>query len=521
MLRLLFLTSFILFSSSSLASATNPKIQEKINTVFSDLEHEAFSKNSLQRAQSKLQSAKHPSTLTANILLAQYEIKSKTLVKGLLAQLGEEAKEHPRNTEEFSSKDIDEVVNLYDGSSASLAETLFWLRGQESSKHIDWGTSSPYFTIPCNYFYRHSDIGQFTKFGGRHRHRHSRPILDISCHNNADFKETYPNIFALWTLGRDVAFQSPSCGTIYKDHAASRRFSLYKLFYRPSEFRKKTLNFNQKNRSLENLRNTALFDWALVGRQNYETFLELETLYDAAKLELAAYFEKNFDYPEGTLSPLIPHMLLSQIHGGARQPSFSRALDSSLTGQRDIRATLLSGELPSEEELLMHKDNIAAEIKPHMISHAGFPEPLLHISVKNSPSLQKMIALGYDIEAKGALGKTALMVAAQDDNYIAAQTLIEAGANVNAKSAHPNDIPHNGKGGSRCFAYNVKTGERTALNYAVSEASEAVVNLLLENGAKTNTLDSSGYSIGDYLDGTGPTAKNSKISAKFRDMILK
>ena len=196
-------------------------------------------------------------------------------------------------------------------------------------------------------------------------------------------------------------------------------------------------------------------------------------------------------------------------------------MNKSLEGQRKIRSDILSGESVTPEDLALFKNlNFESEKENKRffdISKAGEPEPLLHLAIGRDDLFQEMIEIGFDIEARDALGKTTLMAAVQENNFEATKKLMAAGAAVNAVSLNPKDIV----GNSGCSSpYKIGTGERSPLNYALSESSEDIVKLLLEAGAKINHVDSAGNTILDYFDGKGPTEKNLKLSDGLRDLLI-
>ena len=499
----------------------------KIQSVFKQIQDENYTPDSVKQALADLDAIGTRDALTASIIMSHYELATHDTTNARLSLLGERAKTFLDTYEPASESDIDQFVELYDGTSSSLVKAFYGLIGAEKNKNIAWKNrverydKAPRFGVPCNFFFRHPDVGRFTIYHGKFGHRYAIPLLEIDCETNKTFKDENENIFSFWLYGGTITdYVSSSCGTIHRDHAATKRQAKTAIFYRPYDY-KKFIEGWKGAPDLGNLRKTALYDWALVGRSNYNSFLELDALYQPAREDLEAYYQKYFSFSAADAQYMSAYALLSQLHGASRQTSFSRAMNKSLEGQRKIRSDILSGESVTPEDLALFKNlNFESEKENKRffdISLAGEPEPLLHLAIGRDDLFQEMIEIGFDIEARDALGKTTLMAAVQENNFEATKKLMAAGAAVNAVSLNPKDIV----GNSGCSSpYKVGTGERSPLNYALSESSEDIVKLLLEAGAKINHVDSAGNTILDYFDGKGPTEKNLKLSDGLRDLLI-
>ena len=511
MLRIfvLFLSAFFYLNNTAHANSTaNSDTHWTIHFAFEYIKEQDYSSESLHKALLELKNANTRPALAAAIIISQYEEMSPTLTKGLIDQLSEKTRKLKLSKISEKSSAPSEFVyeNPYDGSNESLAEALFPMQ------RIGDEFNSLSFLIPCRYFYRHPDIGILTRYVGAYNHRWDVPGFEISCHTDKSFAETSYATFR--SAGLSITGRPPECGSIYRDYAASRRKASTRALFRPSELEKALKIWSENNSLSENLRDAPLHDWALMERKNYKTFLELEILFEAAKSERVEYYKKHFKYATERAQPIATAALLRQINLGAYGHRHSRATNALLEGQREIRADILSGQHISDEDLEAFKNAYPLSVKASQVSIAGFPQPLLHLAIDNPQTLIRMIALGYDIDVRDTLGKTALMVAAQEDNFAAVATLLENGADVNAVSFHPKNIIANDyESNSLCRgAYTINTGERTALHYALSEASASVVNLIIENGANIDVLDSAGNTMLDYFNGTGPTKKNEKLS---------
>lgn len=99
--------------------------------------------------------------------------------------------------------------------------------------------------------------------------------------------------------------------------------------------------------------------------------------------------------------------------------------------------------------------------------------------------LALMLQEAEEVEDFNRFYKSALMNAAHRNSLESVRLLVEAGAQVNARTMV-------GQG-------NTMIGNRVALHYALENASEELVAFLLENGADTLAIDSRNRSVQEYL----------------------
>jgi uncharacterized protein YecT (DUF1311 family) len=140
-------------------------------------------------------------------------------------------------------------------------------------------------------------------------------------------------------------------------------------------------------------------------------------------------------------------------------------------------------------------------------------EPLLSRAAENPGAVRMLLATHVDPNATNDFGKTPLMTAAQFDQGETLQLLIKAGAQINAQSLPPDEIPNNDTDSEQaCTENQIKHGTRTALMYAAANGGLATIRLLLAAGADTRLKDSEGNTALDYLTGKGPVPANPKLS---------
>jgi len=265
------LSAFFYLNNTAHANLTaNSDTNWTIHFAFEYIEEQDYSSESLRKALLELKNANTRPALAAAIIISHYEEMSPTLTKGLIDQLSVKT-EALRQLEtenpvwvEFSGANFKDYFDPYDGSNETLANSLIVLQ------QIGREYNSLSFTIPCEYFYRHPDIGILTHFVGMHRHRNARSSFEISCHTDKSFTGAGPNYFAFRTAGLSITARPPECGSIYRDNAAGRRIASTQALFRPYESEKRIKYFAKDNPLSESLLDAPLYDWALMGRQNYK-----------------------------------------------------------------------------------------------------------------------------------------------------------------------------------------------------------------------------------------------------------
>jgi hypothetical protein len=124
-----------------------------------------------------------------------------------------------------------------------------------------------------------------------------------------------------------------------------------------------------------------------------------------------------------------------------------------------------------------------------------YDEPLPTYALEHPAVLRMLLDMGFDPDAFGESGRTALMTAARLDLVDAASLLLERGAKVDLGAGDAVAEPY-AEGDALCLkAGNPPDGDtpgRTALSYAAESASPAMVRLLLGHGADRAQTDSAG-----------------------------
>lgn len=496
-------------------------MRSNVSAVFQRVDDAKYSDYSLYEAFETLKTIEHPSARAGEALLYHFERDDTAGAKKQLNVLSEKAV--AGGHVDTLSDPLD--VGDYDGSDLSLAQNLIELAGLRRP-FSPWGAKDPGFALPCGFFKRHPMVGQLT-FGNTVNHRNDRPIFPIDCYGILA-TESLPAVNAFWQLGRSISRDAADCGTIYRDRAAGLRINFQAILYRPQ-----TAVFLEYEGEGE-LVDSTLYTWALTGRSNYRTYLKLEEHYNRARYELAEYYVTVFGLTEDEAWKIAAPALLSQLLGARFGEGVTPVQVDSLNANRDLRARILRGdviraeELPAPEDLRKVPD---FEVEPYdspqlYIPKSGWPEPLVHLAIAQPQTLAAFLSRGYKADTRDALGKTTLMAAAQDNNLAAVKALLAAGAEINAVSTHPEDIPtnsidENGDPQYRCTgAYIVTTGARSPLMYALLEADDALVRHLIEAGADLHASDSRGNSVADYVRGDGPAPVSRNLSEDFKIELI-
>jgi hypothetical protein len=115
----------------------------------------------------------------------------------------------------------------------------------------------------------------------------------------------------------------------------------------------------------------------------------------------------------------------------------------------------------------------------------------LMLAAPDPEIISLLLKSGAAVDAKNAFGKTALMYAIQERNTKSVSVLLDAHADVNAKTNE--DI--------QCSA--LKAGGRTPLMYAAWQGTPAIAKMLADAGARVDEKDTNGETAADYLKRNG------------------
>ncbi len=248
-----------------------------------------------------------------------------------------------------------------------------------------------------------------------------------------------------------------------------------------------------------------LESWAMESYPNYMYFSKVINHgigFDRAVEELTRHYVKNFSVWEKD----------ARFH--AYYVMTPRAAKSLPVDKKTLRYKILSGA-PADE--------IKALIESKKAKGEKFDEPetpqasdeILMIAIHRPDVLKMLIencaqsscsGLDTDVNAGNEFGKTALMYAAQYGFPDSVKILLDAGADINARTNQTHTKE------ALCLErICMLNAERTALMYAVQEGNLDIARYLVEKGADINLQDSQKMTVFDYLSGKAPLYGNFRI----------
>jgi hypothetical protein len=237
--------------------------------------------------------------------------------------------------------------------------------------------------------------------------------------------------------------------------------------------------------------------WGYTSLNNYVVSLRMRKLYIAARDQLATYYRK--------------HMQLNRADSksAAKAALFQATFGGNCGGDvpaKSLRRMLLEhASLQDINQQLSTGDDAGASELAACSQYAGL-DPLLLVAVADPPAFSLVMQHEPDINKRNAIGKTALMEAAQFDQPGIVGLLLEHHASVNATTWGDQDGLKPPLGNDA----------RTALMYAAANGSLKLINALLAAGADPYQADTKGYRAIDYLLGYGPTPPNPHLSERQR-----
>ena len=188
------------------------------------------------------------------------------------------------------------------------------------------------------------------------------------------------------------------------------------------------------------------------------------------------------DEPPARIKSYAPRYPLFPSAGDVeRGRKFETAHSAALNGAPTaVVDDLMRYELANGERRLVR----AAGGETVLMAAAGSPE-----------TVSLLLASGVDPKQTDGRGRTALMAAALTNQVESAKLLIQAGADVNAKTIALPFVLDTEK-----QVMDNRVGGRTALMVAASHAQPEMAKLLLEHGALLPDYDSSGRDVCKYVD---------------------
>lgn len=436
-----------------------------------------------------------------------------TTIRRLQAALYKKAKSSPRRVFDFP-------LTPYNGSDASLVSTI-----QMAS---ETGVAITGYTIPCAILLAHPVLLDATdSYYGSNRDNfmpRSGCLSGYGGHPPAEFPEQAISTFETAATKADGNFLATMDGSMVYGLIARQKstYSSVQLdphfFLQPRKYSYPSAPFDYPYQV-----------WGYTSLHNYVVSLHVRKLYRAAHSKLAKYYQKQMG-----LTPTKSRL-------AAKRGLFALVFGASCGGSvpsKSLRRMLLEHAPVPEIKQALHErpvdaqDNLAAwqnetsqwfggERMRHLYgSKADAPQidycanyadldPLLLIAVGYPKAFSLVLLHQPNINVRNAIGKTALMVAAQFNQLSVAKQLLAHHAAVNATTQDS--------------SYNHPLGDdaRTALMYAAANGSLKMIRTLLEAGADPFQADTKGYRAIDYLLGYGPTSPNPLLSKQQRQQVAR
>ena len=316
-----------------------------------------------------------------------------------------------------------------------------------------------------------------------------------------------PSMPLLNALLDEVIAAPPSCGSMIRTDRRERIDELARLaLLRPwVDLGERGLGYNREEVVDANLRARAR---SSPGAREQDR--RLSELLASANLELTAYYVSAFSLPQEEAQTLANTMTRHLKTSGF---IFSESLDDAGRGNSrwnsdpDYLPEALQQTRLAFRELLADNADLpvfasliadtVAQVPAELLPRA-FP---LAETVLRPDVLALMLEAGADVNDPNVFEKTPLMSAAHQNSLESARLLVEAGADVNRRTVAFTSCD-----------IRVTVSNRSALMYAVENASPDLIRYLLEQGGDVRARDSREAGVRSYLENsTLPDAEKERV----------
>lgn len=199
------------------------------------------------------------------------------------------------------------------------------------------------------------------------------------------------------------------------------------------------------------------------------------------------------DHAAENLAAVSPAVDAAASSGYTRRYAVVPALGDLEKNRRyaNLHSALLNRAPP---DVIAEFIRIEADMPTGKLGRGAAGDTALMVAVRSPEVLPQLLAVGANPNAYNDWHKTALMTAAQFDQYESAQLLLAAGADVQRAT-----IVWQSDGAGGPDNHEGATGGRTALMYAAASAHAPLLRLLLEHGAPVDARDGAGHTACHYL----------------------
>lgn len=246
--------------------------------------------------------------------------------------------------------------------------------------------------------------------------------------------------------------------------------------------------------------NYPLERWSLYSypnRMEYEHVMKQGIGFEKALDMLAYHYVEKFGaYADEAHRYAVYVMTPLGTESGKADKESLRYLILSGADKNKIRERLESG-MP-QNDMYSAESEGESDVDP-ILSVAFFRPDVMNMILELCPpgsTKESCQGLNTDVNAENDFGKTPLMYAAQYGILESAEILVNAGADINARTAPGSD--------RKCYESCMRNGGRTALMYAAQEGREDIIRYLVDKGADITLTDTQGMTAYDYLTGRAP-----------------
>lgn len=144
---------------------------------------------------------------------------------------------------------------------------------------------------------------------------------------------------------------------------------------------------------------------------------------------------------------------------------------------------------------------LADYLRAEMMDETQDDESVIFFALHNKDYVDLLLKSHIKINHSNGFGKTALFYAIEDSNYAIIEALLMYGANPNHSYKSAKEIE---TGFFEC-KYLIHHTKRTPLMHAAQHSNPKILELLLQSGARLDTLDEIGFNALDYAIGNKKT----------------
>lgn len=257
------------------------------------------------------------------------------------------------------------------------------------------------------------------------------------------------------------------CGGTLHSHQTLQRSSAQNILnfvFRPWALPKPTNSRHTISKALQN--------WSYTDPWSRRVFLNILNAYALASAELKHRLQNEYDFEgsETLLSDAADQLLyrVLGLHYAFPSSRGEAKQFAPLSPRLETIQSIYEGRVSPEDI-----ESRTSDTNP---DYANVTDPELLLAALDQPTLLRvLIRLGSDANATNRFGKTPLMYAAQLNYFETAALLLNHDADVNAQTSTGDT--------ESCNPF-PQIGSRTALTYALENASADMIQLLLEAGAR-------------------------------------